>query len=98
MVDDSANFTREQRDRLRAIAKKYDAFSLVIFVDTPLSEARRRWQENRRIGMRGDVRDDDFAYVVQHFEPPAADENVLRFSGMISPEEHEQIMLLMLFP
>lgn len=94
VVDDSVNFTREQRDRLRAIAKKHGAFPLVIFVDTPLAEARRRQQENRQTRLRGDVRDDDFDYVVQHFEPPTADENVLCFSGRISPEEWIHLRLL----
>lgn len=59
-----------------------------------MSEARRRWQENRQTRVRGDVRDADFDYVVQHFEPPTADENILRFSGTIPPQEWVHLRLL----
>ncbi len=87
VVDDSANFIREQRNRLRAIAKQYDASTCVIFVDVSPAEVRRRWQENRQTGVRNDVRDDDFAHVVEYFVPPTEDENVLRYDGTMSPGE-----------
>lgn len=83
VVDDSVNFTRELRDRLRAIAESYGAATTVIYVDVPLSEVRRRWLENRQTGMRADVRDSDFANVVEHFEVPTEDENVLRYDRTI---------------
>ena len=81
VVDESANFTKGQRDRLRAIAGHYNTQTCVIFVDVPLAEVRRRWQENRQTAVRNDVRDDDFAHVVEQFEPPTEDENVLRYDG-----------------
>lgn len=84
VVDDSVNFTRELRDHLRAIAESYGAATIVIYVDVPLSEVRRRWLENRQTGMRADVRDNDFANVVEHFERPTEDENVLCYDGAIS--------------
>ena len=87
VVDDSVNFTRELRDRLRAIAECYGADATVIYVDIPLAEVRRRWLENRQTGMRADVRDSDFANVVEHFEVPTEDENVLRYDGTISAVE-----------
>ena len=37
--------------------------------------------------MRADVRDDDFAYVVEYFDPPGEDENVLRYDGSLPPKE-----------
>ncbi len=86
VVDDSANFTKEQRDRLRTIAERYNAQTCVIFVDVPLAEVQHRWQENRQTLLRADVRDDDFAHVVEQFEPPAANENVLRYDGSVSAE------------
>ena len=85
VVDESANFTKEQRDRLRAIAEQYSAQTYVIFVDISLAEVQRRWQENRQTAVRNDVRDDDFAHVVEYFEPPAEDENILRYDGSILP-------------
>lgn len=82
-MDDSVNFTRELRDRLRAIAESHSAATTVIYVDVPLSEVRRRWLENRQTGMRNDVRDSDFANVVEHFEAPTEYESVLRYDEMI---------------
>ena len=82
VVDESANFTKEQRHRLRAIAEKYNAQAYVIFVDVPLAEVQRRWQANRQTM----VRDDDFAHVVECFEPPTMNENVLRYDGLLPPK------------
>lgn len=87
VVDDNANFTREQRDRLRAIATTYYVPTTVIYVTTPLVEVRRRWQENRQTKVRGDVRDADFAQVVDSFEAPTNDENVLRYDGAMPVEQ-----------
>jgi predicted kinase len=87
VLDDSVNFTKDLRDRLRALAGRYGASTTVISVDIPLPEAQRRWQENRQTRVRANVRDSDFAYVVEQFEPPTDDENVLRYDGSISLEE-----------
>ncbi|MGH2352188.1 MAG: AAA family ATPase [Chloroflexota bacterium] len=87
VVDDSVNHTRELRDWLRAIAVRHGARTVVIYVDVPPAEARRRWLENRRTATRNDVRDDDFAQVVDKFEPPAADESTLRYNGTVSLDE-----------
>lgn len=54
---------------------------MVVFSDVPAETSRRRWQANRRTGVRYDVRDDDFLYVVEHFEPPQDDERTLRYDG-----------------
>jgi predicted kinase len=83
VVYDETNFLRAQRDQLRAIAATYHARTYVVYVATSAAEARRRWQHNRITKQRGDVRDDDFAYVVERFEPPAADEHVLLYDPSI---------------
>jgi predicted kinase len=43
VVDDSVNYTRELRDRLRTIAGSHGAATTGIYVDVPLAEERRRW-------------------------------------------------------
>jgi predicted kinase len=86
-LDDSTNFTKRLRDHLRALAERYNARTTVIYVDIPFSEARHRWQENRQTRVSADVRDSDFAYVVEQFEPPTEDENVFRYDGSISLEK-----------
>ena len=86
-IDDSVNFTKHLRDHLRALAESYGAHTTVIYVDIPFSEIQRRRQENRQTRVRADVRDSDFAYVVEQFEPPTEEENVLRYDGSISLEK-----------
>lgn len=87
VVDDSVNFTRQLRDQLRTIANRHGAKIVVIYVDTPIEEARRRWQVNRSQLFRQDVRDEDFAQVIDQFEPPTADEHAMRYDGSRPIEE-----------
>lgn len=87
VVDDSVNYTKALRDRLRAIAEAYHAQTVVIFVDTPVAEAQRRWRENRGTTARADVRDSDFAEVLDHFEPPTENEHVLRYDGSMPVDD-----------
>ena len=81
VVDDSVNFTRALRNRLRTLAESYHAQTTVIYVDIHLSEVQRRWRENRQSAVRADVRESDFAHVLEHFEPPTEEEQVLRYDG-----------------
>lgn len=84
VVYDATNFTRAQREQVRAIAARHQVPAAVIFVDVPPAVATQRWQRNRQTGQRFDVRDEDFAQVVEHFEPPADDERVLRYEPSIA--------------
>jgi predicted kinase len=83
VVYDETNFLRAQRDQLRSIAARYHAKTYVLYVATSAAEARRRWQHNRITHQRGDVRDDDFALVVERFEPTTADEYVIRYNSTV---------------
>ena len=79
VIFDAASFTRRQRDDLRQIAARHNACARVLWVDVPAAVATARWRRNRETGERYDVRDDDFAQVVERFEPPAPDEDALRY-------------------
>lgn len=76
---DATNFTKAQRDSLRTLAGKRGASSLVIYLDVSEAEARRQWLQNRTTDKRYDVRDEDFAQVVNYFEPPAPEEQAVRY-------------------
>ena len=76
---DATNFTKAQRDSLRALAVKQGARALVIYLDVSEAEARQRWLQNRATGARYDVRDEDFAQVATLFEPPTQEEQVVRY-------------------
>ena len=79
VIYDATNYSRAQRDILRATGRRKGAENAVIFVDVPVEEARRRWLANRESGELPDMPDEDFERVVNRFDPPGADELVLLF-------------------
>lgn len=83
VIFDHANFTRAERERVRAIATEAGARACFVYVPVAAEEARRRLLRNRQTHERYDVRDDDFALVVQHFEPPDDEPDV------VLPEQFE---------
>lgn len=84
VIFDAASFTRQQRDDLRRIAARHNVRARVLWVDVPVAVATERWRRNRESGQRYDVRDEDFAQVVDRFEPPASDEDMLRYDQSLS--------------
>lgn len=87
VIYDATNFTNKQRDKLRSIAKKYYVQTKVIWVNPPKKEVIKRWQENRLNKNRKDVSDEDFAEVLDNFENPTKEENMLTFDQTKSIEE-----------
>jgi predicted kinase len=79
VIFEGANYTKELRNRLRAIADRQDAITQVIFVEISMSEARQRLLDNRKTQQRHDVRDDNFALVATDFELPTKDERVIHY-------------------
>jgi hypothetical protein len=59
----------------------------IIFVDVSESVIRDRWLQNRRTGNRFDVRDADFALVVNNFQPPTDEEDVIRYDQTLPVSE-----------
>ena len=87
VIYDAPSFTKEQRDQLRAIAHRHGLPAKVIFVDVPQRVARERWLQNRGTGNRFDVRDNDFAQVVDNFQPPTDEEDVMRYDQTLPVSE-----------
>jgi predicted kinase len=83
VVYDSASFTRTQRDEVRTIAKKYGVLSKVIYVEVPENIIKERLLQNRKTRLRYDVRDDDFAHVLDNFQPPEDDEHVVCYDQTV---------------
>lgn len=75
VLNDTGNFTKHERDLVRQVANKLGLKTRVIYVDTPISIARERQQNNRNTNSRFDVTDDDFESTIKEMEPPAADES-----------------------
>lgn len=77
VIVDTVAHTRKSRDALRKIAHENNAESVVLYVNTPLDIVKERWLKNRIKQEREDVRDTDFNTVINNFEIPSKDENVI---------------------
>lgn len=84
VVYDAANHRRRMRDRLRQIAAGRGVRTVVVLVAPSLGEVRRRRERNRLAPRRSDVHDEDFAEAVTGFQPPAEDENVVRYDRSVA--------------
>ena len=87
VVYDTTAFTKEQRDHLRELASHAGAESRVVYMDVGKVEARRRFLENRGSKERFDVHEEDFNMVVEHFEPPLKEKDVLIYKPGDDPNE-----------
>jgi predicted kinase len=83
VVHDATNYGRTARDRVRAIAHKFDSGAHVIYFAVPVEEADQRRITNQAQSQRHQVSDIDFWEVVNSLEPPTADESVLIFDGTL---------------
>lgn len=80
-IFDAGSFTCTQRDDLRTLASSCGAAARLIHVRVSPDVATARWRRNRLNGERYDVRDDYFALALDHFEPPAPEEDALIYDG-----------------
>lgn len=79
VVYDDNNPKFDHREEIRKIAKEIGSDSVVIYLSTPLEVIRAREQANRSTGERHEVTPENFQTVLEHFEPPTPDENILEF-------------------
>jgi predicted kinase len=78
VIDDTGCF-RWLRDRYRGAASLHRFDTTVVFVDTPVDQARRRLETNDPAAGRPGVRVEVLKSLAATFEPPGADEKVIRF-------------------
>jgi predicted kinase len=79
VVDASRNFRKEERSHARRIAALNRGEFVLIYIDTPEREARKRLRANRQRPERVDWGDASFDEIVRVMEPPGDDENALIF-------------------
>jgi len=70
VIFDHGDFSRAERDQVRAIGARDAANVRFMYVQITEDEARRRLLNNRQSLQRYDVRDDDFELVLRIFQPP----------------------------
>ncbi len=89
IFDTNFNFYRD-RERLRQIAAKYGAQTVVIWVRTPKELARERATKNahkQHTRILGDMPVEHFERISGNLEPPREGEHVIEFDGThVTPE------------
>lgn len=92
VVFDNANHTRRNRDRCRRIAGQVGAVFQLVWMDVPVEVARGRLLANRACPARGNVPDASFREIVDRFEPPLDEPDMIRFRpGMAIDEVIRQL-------
>jgi predicted kinase len=83
VFDTSFNF-RSDRYKLKEIADRQGAVTVVLWVTMPLGEAKRRsvGAGRRRNGYHTRMTEEHFDELVSKLEPPAEDENVIKINGL----------------
>ncbi|MDD5147753.1 MAG: ATP-binding protein [Candidatus Daviesbacteria bacterium] len=81
VVWDSTNPLRKYREELVAIGDCFDAQSIVVYVNTPLDEIRKRRQENKATHRRSDRGSDDFEQKLRIWENPLEGERVIQITS-----------------
>lgn len=79
VVADNTFSYRTERDRFRALAESCRASAQVLFFDTPWAVIEARMARNHVDPRRGHVTPEVAAYIRREFEPPAPEENAVRF-------------------
>lgn len=87
VVYDDNNAKKEHREELRNVAKKAGVESAVIYLDTSLNIIKLREETNKILQNRHDVEPKNFNKVLQDFELPTPDENVLVYKPKDNLEE-----------
>lgn len=79
VVFDATNYSRAQRDLLRALARRAGAESIVLHIDVPEDEARSRWAAGNGFMDGTGTTPADFQRVADRFDPPQPDERVILY-------------------
>ncbi len=82
VICDGVAFMKREREELRQIAKNYHVQTHVVYVQTPMPVARKRWIDNKKTKERQDIREDDFRHIMQYFQTPIEDESTLTYNEM----------------
>ena len=87
VVCDTGNFTKYERSLVKNIADKLGIETQVIFVDLPVTDARKRWVQNKENNNRFDITEKSFEEAVNEMEPPKDNENFIVYDSSRPIEE-----------
>lgn len=79
LIDASRHFQRYERDQTRELLERIGAKLVLIYIDTPESVVRQRWQQNAVQPSRRHPSPSDFESVIAAMQAPSPDERALVF-------------------
>lgn len=79
LIDASRHFQRYERDQTRQLLQSIGAEEVLIYLDTPESVVRQRWQQNGLRPTRRQPSPSDFESVIAAMQAPDSDEQALLF-------------------
>ena len=82
VIVDTVAYNKQGRIDLQQLTKKYNAKTTVVYLDTPLQVVKKRWLQNKQTSKRHNVSEEEFDSIVNNFEIPTQEENVI----VITPE------------
>ncbi len=87
VVYDDNNPKKEHREEIREIGMKAGADVFIVYLNTPLDVIRTREETNKVTSDRHEVIPENFQAVLDQFEPPTPEENVLEFTPDVETKE-----------
>ena len=81
VVYDDTNLKKEHRDKLRDLAKRFNAESKVIYINTSLDEIRKRIERNLNTQVRHNVSDLNFQSSLAQLEVPINEQNIIEYKA-----------------
>ena len=87
VVYDDTNVRFEHREKLRQVARRFGARSIVIYLKMPIEVIRSREATNRVTGERHEVESKNFQAVLEQLEGPKSEGDVLEFAPDMNIEE-----------
>lgn len=81
VVWDSTNPLRKYREELIKIGDSFGAQNVVVHVDTPLDEVKKRRQENKSTHRKIDRGSDDFEQTLRLWENPLGEERAIQVAS-----------------
>jgi predicted kinase len=84
---DAVNYDRKGREHIRSLVQPSGNPVRVIYVVAPMADIERRREESQRRSERAGVRDEDLQWLIDKFEAPTTDEDVIVYDGSVSAEE-----------
>ncbi|EKD86979.1 MAG: hypothetical protein ACD_37C00088G0002 [uncultured bacterium] len=87
VIMDIGNLKRSQRNSAKAVAESLNVKHVLVYIDTPMEEIKRRRELNQKIKERGHLDDQLMDHAINMFEEPTPDEDPIFYNQNINLEK-----------